>query len=426
MSIEVHIDSITLDILSRRLKNTVTPMGILNWLNNFEKEETEIAIDFLKRFTVYTSNEIEEIFHEQFNNILRKLDKSKSLVVHPIGTFGKSGSMMSYLVRKTNIYKNNPQRIELCSSSDLLKKFNVDKYNTLILIDDFVGSGKSIIDYWESDLENIRDFYENIFFVGVAGMELGIYNIKQLFDEVIIPKSNIYRKAFSSTASYFGYRKYSKYKKVAYKYGCELTKPKRLKSKKLKYDKALGYENSQSLVGFFYGCPNNTLPIFWQESNSNFKWASLLPRFNHHKISQARDFRKSIAFELSLLQEFGTQRIQRDFLTYKVVNHKKRFNTINHLDFSLYAIIKLMRNGYSEFNICQILGISHTDYSLYLDNGKQKGLFDSKFQISIKGLEIYKDAKKIIKNSFAFKFENKNEYLDNPINYIPKTFNGRS
>ena len=426
MSIEVHIDSITLDILSRRLKNTVTPMGILNWLNNFEKEETEIAIDFLKRFTVYTSNEIEEIFHEKLNLVFRKLQKSECMIVHPIGTFGKSGSMMSYLLKKTNIYKINSERIKLCPNSILLKNYDKTTHKTLVLIDDFIGSGKSVIDYWNSDLNEIRDYYENIFFIGIAGMELGINNIEPLFDDIIIPKSNIYKKAFSSDASFFGYRNQHQHREIAYKYGCKLTKPRRLKSKKFKYDNALGFENSQSLVGFFYGCPNNTLPIFWQDSNSDFKWASLLPRFSQDKISKAKDFRKSISFELSLLQEFGTDRLQREFVTYEVIRGKKIFESVNHIDFSLYAILKLTREGYNDFNICQKLGILHSDYLEYLKLGKRKGIFNSKYEISLKGLELYSDAKKCIKNSFAFKFENKNDFNDNQINYIPKTFNGKS
>ena len=180
------------------------------------------------------------------------------------------------------------------------------------------------------------------------------------------------------------------------------------------------------MVGFFYGSPNNTLPIFWQESSTEFKWVSLLPRFNHHKISKARDFRKNISFELSLLQEFGTNRIRKEFVTYEITRGEKKFDSVNHIDFSLYAILKLKREGFSDFNICQRLGILHSDYLEYLSIGKKKGIFNKKLEISLKGLELYSDAKKCIKNSFNFKYENRNSCNIKEINYIPKTFNGKS
>ena len=39
----------------------------------------------------------------------------------------------------------------------------------------------------------------------------------------------------------------------------------------------LGYENCQMAVVFEYGCPNNSLPIFWKESPKQ-KWIPLFKR----------------------------------------------------------------------------------------------------------------------------------------------------
>lgn len=425
MSIEVHIDSITLDILSKRLKNIVSPMDILKWLNNFQKDETKIALDYLYRFTIYTSNEIEEIFHESLNQILRKLKGQQKAIIHPIGKFGKSGSMMSYLLKKTNSFKCNDEKLYL--TSDYTEFDNLyQSYSTLILVDDFVGTGKSILDYLTDYIKNRLDLFEKVYFICVAGMEIGIKNINQKFDEIFVPKSNIYKKAFSSDASYFGYRNFGLHRQVAYEYGSKLTKPVILKCGKKKFPNALGYENTQALIGFFYGCPNNTLPIFWKESDNQLKWSSLLPRFNEDKISKAKHFRKNISFELSLLKEFGTERLQKEFINYEIIRGKKKYNSVNHINFSLYAILKLLREGNNEVSICQKLGILHSDYVNYLKIGKNNGIFTSKFEISLKGLELYNDAKKCIKNSFAYKHENRNEFNSKNIIFIPKTFNGRS
>ncbi len=425
MGIEVNIDSITLDILSSRMKNLVSPMDILKWLDNFEKEEVPLAIEFLENFRVFTSDEIEEVFHKRLNNVLKETPQIEKVAVHPIGVFGKSGSMMAYLLRKTDAYRNNPNRIKLCASINELEGLS-DEYKTLVVIDDFVGSGKSVLDYFNDSIAPVKNNFSKMIFIGIAGMKEGIFKIRPLFNKIEIPSSNIFKKAFSYDASYFGYRKHQENRELAYKYGSQLTRGERLKSGNLKYRNALGFSNSQAMVGFFYGCPNNSLPIFWQGKESDPKWVPLIPRLNHHKISKAKEFRKKISFELSLVREYGSENLSRAFATHNVQRGKKNFTSVSHIDFSLYAILKLMRKRNSEFSICQKLGISHDDYLTYLNTGKKNGIFTKKHQISLYGLQLYKDAKKCIEHHYKmlYEYDNKNEVKD--IVYVPKKFNGRS
>lgn len=407
------------------MKNLVSPMDILKWLDNFEKEELSLALEFLENFSVFTSNEIEEVFHTGLNKILKETPLIEKVAVHPIGLFGKSGSMMAYLLRKTNVYRNNPDRIKLCASIKELEGLN-DEYRTLVIIDDFVGSGKSILDYVNDYVSPASIHFNRRIFLGVAGMKEGIYKIRPLFNKVEIPYSNIFKKAFSYDASYFGYRKHQDNRELAYKYGEQLTRGERLKSGKMKYKNALGFSNSQAMVGFFYGCPNNSLPIFWQGKVSDPKWIPLIPRFNNHKISKAKEFRKKISFELSLLQEYGSDNLSRAFATYTVQKGRKRFTSVSHLDFSLYAILKLRRKRHSDFSICQKLGISYDDYLMYLMRGKKNGIFTKQNQISLVGLQLYKEAKKCIEDHYKtlYEYDNKHEVKD--IVYVPKKFNGRS
>lgn len=425
MPIKVNIDSITLDILSARLKHLVNPMDILKWLDNFKEDELDIALGLLKNFTVYTSNEIEEIFHIGLNTIRRATHPQNKIAIHPLGSFGKSGSMMAYLLRKTNMYINNPGIFQLCSSVSELESLPLD-FTTLVIIDDFVGSGKSVLDYWNEKITPCTKAFSSYKFLGIAGMEFGVSKIDGLFDEVVIPESNIFKKAFSSDASYFGYRNHTAYRELAYKYGSQLTRAERLKSGKMKYSHALGFSNSQGMVGFFYGSPNNSLPIFWQGKDDSPTWHPLIPRFNHHKISQAKEFRKKISFELSLFKEYGSDNLKSVFATFSVQRGKKHFTSVNHIDFSLYAILKLKRKGNSEFSICQKLGITQADYLYYVNHGKKNGIFTKKNEISILGLELFKDAKKCIDNNYKALYENKKSYEVKDITYVPKTFNGKS
>ncbi|WP_448634243.1 phosphoribosyltransferase-like protein [Pedobacter panaciterrae] len=421
----MNIDPIMLDLLSKKLKGVVSPVNILKWLSNFRDSETHLAIVLLRNLKIFTSYEIEEHYQIGLNIILRDIPTGSKIAVHPIGTFGKSGSMMAYLLKKTDSFSKNSGRIELCSNIESVKDLSKE-FKTLVLLDDFIGTGKSVETYYKTEIEKYKDHFSNIYFLGVAGMVEALGVIRPYFKKVIIDKNNIYRKAFSSQSSNFGYRKHQDYRDLSYKYGSLLSKPIHLKSGKLKFEHALGYENSQALVAFFYGSPNNTLPIFWQGDTPQLKWTPLVPRFSFHKIAIARAFRKQLSFELSLISEFGSEFLKKAFTTYVVQKGTKKFSSVNHIDFSIYGILKLQREGFNEFSICQRLGISTVDYMTYLQKGKAQGIFDKHFEITERGLELYIQARKCIAATKEEKFENMKSFNVRNNTYFPKSFNGKT
>jgi hypothetical protein len=425
MSFKVNIDSVTLDILSTRLKGVVSPYHILQWLANFKENEADLAIGLLKNLMVFTSGEVQEVYHQGLYDILRGIPQVEKVAVLPVGAFGKSGTMMTYLLKKTNAYQSNASRVTLCPTSETLKTLSED-HSCLVLLDDFVGTGKSVADYFQTDIEPYLKQFKQVRFLGVAAMLTGKRTIRPLFTQLHIPDEHIYTKAFSADASYFGYRKHIAYRELAFRYGCKLTKPIALKSGSHKYVNALGFGNSQALVSFFYGSPNNTLPIFWQGDFGKTKWVPLIPRFSQHNIKLARDFRKKLSFELSLFKEFGSENLVESFATLSIKRGSKRFTSVSSIDFSLYGILKLQREGVHEFNICQRLGISYDDYMEYLDEGKKRGLFDSRYNLTPHGLELYEEANTCIKNSQRVAYEDRETFDLQNINYLPGKFNGRS
>ncbi len=418
-----YIDNTTLDILSTRLKNSVSQLDILKWLNNFEKSELKFAIDILQNLTVFTTFEIEEILNEGLNTIFPTIENEEILVIHPVGNFGKSGSMVSYFLQKTDYHKSNKVKIQFSPDLNTFS-FKEGKNYKLLLIDDFVGSGNTIDKYFTKDVLPHSGNFMSINFIGIAGMNSGVKKITPHFSSIHIPNSNIYKKAFSSEASYFGYRKQEKHREFAYKYGILLTGATNKKKSKLKFKNALGYNNSQALVSFSYGSPNNTLPIIWANKND---WFPLLPRFFPNKIDKARKFRKGISSELSILKEFGSENIRENFFSLEVIRGRKTFTSANKIDFTLYAIIKLTRAGVNPNNICQKLGILSKDYEDILDLGKEREIFTNGNNLSLYGLELFQDAKKCIeRNKKNLEYETKDIFAVREINYKPKIFNGKS
>jgi len=137
--------------------------------------------------------------------------------------------------------------------------------------------------------------------------------------------------------------------------------------------------------------------------------------------------RKSISYELALIREFGSENLKFAFFSHKVKKKNKEFSTVNHIDFSLYSIIKMQKSRYSEVNICQQLGIQLTDYEQYIVEGIDRGIFNDSGILTTWGQELYLDAKKCIrKNKRKLEMEFKSTFPILKINYKPKRFNGRT
>ncbi len=422
MALNVDIDNVTLDIISTRLKNVVSPLDILKWLANFEKSEVNIAIDIASNMTVFTTFEIEEVLNACISEIYKSIEQNERLVIHPVGEFGKSGSMIAYFFQKIAFYKRYHNRIILAPDLVNFKCLPKFQYH-LILLDDFVGSGNTVIQHLAAINDELHKF-DVVRFIGIAGMETGVEKITPYFNEVLIPSSNVFKKAFSSKSSIFGYRKYDGPRELSFKYGQRLTSPKKKKDGSDKYSDALGYENSQALVSFSYGSPNNTLPIIWCNKNG---WQPLIPRFSVDKISAARDIRKNISYELSILKEFGSENIKDNFFSLQIKKGSKVFSSVDRIDFSIYAIIKLSRAGFLPINICQKLGLSDKDYEECLTKGKERGIFEKGNKLTLFGLELFRDAKKCIERKRKnLEFESKDIFAIRNINYLPKKFNGKS
>ena len=425
MNLNFDIDNTTLQILESRLKNTVTQLDIIKWLNNFESFERKMAIDIAMNLSIFNTFEVEQILDTSFQDAFSRIDKKERIIVLPVGDFGKSGSMIAYFFQKTPFfrrYQDSP-KVQLVSHLNNTE-FEVGFDYILVLIDDFAGSGQSIKTFYQDELATLNNNFKETHFIGIASMRKAKVFLKTFIDKVHIPESNVYKRAFGRDSHYFGYRNYGDYREFCYRYGEKLTKLETLKNGTKKYIHALGFKNSQALISFSYGSPNNTLPIIWSSKNG---WTPLIPRFSKDKMSISKKFRKSLSYELSLLKEFSSDDVKREFFTLEIEGVTNSFKAVSKIDFSIYGIIKLKRNGHKAPTICQKLGILSSDYDEMIAIAIQRNLLDQNENLTIYGLKVYQDAKKTIKNKNQEIEYNKADYFAfKEINYKPKQFNGRS
>lgn len=401
--------------ICKRLQYSVTQIQIINWLRNFEKEESNIALRVLNSLRYFTIPDIIYEFDESLKRILNKYPKHDKFYLHGIGDFGKSGTTLIYYIKKTPTFLQNESKFKVLSHLKKLNQQGLKSGDCLVLIDDIIGSGKSLQTYYKHNIDqqlSREQLQINTLVLCLAYMNESIKLLNETINNLQIFGTG-YIKAFSSGSSVFGYRaKMLPVREFCFKYGIELFEQyDRELKKQVKHP--LGFNNSQSLIVFAHSSPNNTLPIIWSNKNN---WKPLYPRSSYVKISQSKDFRSetihwlNIAYQLKLLQD-------------KHPGNKIYFHDMNY---RLLAVIRLKKRKSIDSLICQILGLSINELNEVYTEGQHLTLFDISHNLTAKADELYDQVKRKIRIA-ATQDKRKYKKEDNEQKiYVPKIFLGKS
>ena len=147
---------------------------------------------------------------------------------------------------------------------------------TIVFIDDFAGTGRTIVRGLERELDLLRRAGREsidavvVCLVGFSSARARIerfassrkVKVRVYFCEELGPEHS----AFSESSTVFAHHaERMEARRVAESVGVSLERR-----------QPLGYGGMEALVVFPEACPNNTLPILWSEAG---KWRPLFPRF---------------------------------------------------------------------------------------------------------------------------------------------------
>lgn len=241
------------------------------WLLQFEKDEREFLLECLKRYSLFRASEYkygQKILYSKLLSILPKW-KENSFIFKIYKTEASySDNFFNDFWLINNIKNECKQNIE-----DYKEYY--DDLSNLIFIDDFIGSGNTIISYLSQlftkycILKNKKIIILAMYLTNSAELALKNFAMDRKLDLVILN----YKKGdkfFKEGKYYSGQQlkdKISIYEKICDKVSI---------SKTFRY----GYENTQALFTICDNTPNNTLSIFW-ESNENYD--SLMHRYKENK-----------------------------------------------------------------------------------------------------------------------------------------------
>lgn len=271
---------------------TISVLNIQTWLDQFaDAEERRKAFEFLKMIRFIELEDILEKLKEAYKyatkdvtfKMLSKKSKRDDLYVTYLDGPGKSSALLSaHFIEVNQILKKNIIEYSKLHTIAKSPSKEYEKMNILVIVDDFIGSGRTMRDLIRNnrdDLKNISEKYESKIVVYVAyGMEKGRdsvlklingsdYDFIELFVGEIFDESE---KIFSDTSRYYSNEDERERMKsiLIDHYGTMVD-----------FRRPSGFENSQVGIVFPSNCPNNSLPILWKDvKKKNKKWVALFPR----------------------------------------------------------------------------------------------------------------------------------------------------
>jgi len=293
-------EQIDFDLIKKRILQTstvawdqkITNTSLERWLNNFSGEalgdadaEKVLAAWLLMNFTYYTENEVKELCRIVYRNFVHtKLieDKYKSLdlkienkiklilkhtIFVKLGNPSESGAKLLYDFRIANAL---PKEV-FEEPVDWEKAISEQKIENIVMIDDVTLSGSQAIEYLNK-LPKVPIYtYLLTFFSTPAA--LGNIQTKA---PSIVPMSAVSldsrTQLFSDESFVFSNNTCSALKphilKLCTHYGEKIVNSELPEAEKYMKKWPLGFCDGQQMFGFYYNTPDNTLPIFWCNSQN--------------------------------------------------------------------------------------------------------------------------------------------------------------
>jgi hypothetical protein len=279
-------------------ENRLTRKIVNDWLENFSGQakpkaiEEEVATKILNNFIYYGEKELRYLCKAAFSLLKRQKiaenpalymgSKSNAIVKQYldscyfsyIGRAGESGGMVTYYFRQENDLSIDrfAEPSEFTTNS-VRKEELLD--STIVFIDDFLGTGRTACDFWRSKVIPIKSNHPKARFqyLALVATTRGIEKIAEYTGiDVICPEilDDSYRAFYEESLIFPVKNERDIAREVCEFYGgCLVAKA-----------HALGYRDSQAILGFHHNIPDNTLPIIWAENKqaNGKKWRPLFKR----------------------------------------------------------------------------------------------------------------------------------------------------
>lgn len=237
----------------------------IDMMSVFDESERELIRDLSLELLYYKTEDYFQRVRKLVEKIFIHNRIQKKIFVSPIQSdyqtpYANSSSFITYLTlcKEYNywgLYDDKAYKI-LTKEKNIRKLAKAPRDYTLVLIDDFIGSGDTVLDAMDVCLESgVPE--SNIIIGTLVIARNALDRIKRKYSETPL----IYLDLARSLEDIYKNKDLQDIKEIK-------TKIKDITQKyEVKYKHSLGYEDSM-LLAIMIRSPNNTLPIFWADNNS--------------------------------------------------------------------------------------------------------------------------------------------------------------
>ncbi|MBK0004639.1 hypothetical protein [Erwinia sp. S38] len=267
-----------LNVLVHTIEKTINdwPVKIslehaIKWVLQFEVEHYALAVRILENLDILDSSSIRSSLEVAQTKLIRKISekgspmKGNNTLFAAIGNTAKSGALIAYHYRATTGISEDD-----FVSSDEEEQLDLSKIDNIVLVDDVIGSGKTIAKEVKRVAEEVYSLSKtrNIFVLTVAGYDDGIKHITKETGATVV------------TALEYNTRDTVANLDAAFYKGMPVAERNAALETIKKYCRLisssnLGYSELGGLLIFDHNTPNTTLPIIWSNSKG---WLPLFPR----------------------------------------------------------------------------------------------------------------------------------------------------
>lgn len=245
----------------------LTRAKIEEWIGQFQEEHRDLAARLLDSTVFYSRNSVTTAFRALIPVLQDRFGfgdaaaQGRWFFVPFSTSAGQSADSMIHAFRVANGMDSKAHDDKFCYRSDLVSK-RLGPDDTVVLIDDFSGTGKQATDAWTQFFSEILAGGPRVVLLLACATAKALQKVRDETDMEPISNTELGEEAnfFSPLNQYFDADE-----KAAVMNRCEEVRPRG----------AQGFGDSGLLVVFYHRTPNNSLPILHANARD---WIPLFPR----------------------------------------------------------------------------------------------------------------------------------------------------
>lgn len=244
----------------------VVEAGIVEWLKQFSKADRDTAARLLDAVEFISAEQIHAAFQCQLDQIPgwhRDTTKRKGrfAFVPFSSSAGESGdSMLHHFRLATNLNKSTFNPLFIGRSDLVRSKLGVD--DTVVFLDDFVGSGNQAVEAWQEIFQELTTQIGNVYLLTVGAYRTGR---DRVMNETRMQLLAHRRFGYKDNLFHKDCAKFTKPEKDRILHYCKLASPVNPR----------GFGECGLVVVLYHQCPNNSLAVLHVTSRN---WVPLFPR----------------------------------------------------------------------------------------------------------------------------------------------------